>query len=95
MARPTGTGTLTINSGATVDASAQANNFGYYSTGTVIPLVLNSGTMIPNANDHMNTLTMTGGTISAGGSSGGSGLDFNTSNSVAPSITTVATLRRP
>ena len=32
--RPTGTGTLTINSGATVDASAQANNFGYDSTGT-------------------------------------------------------------
>ena len=36
--RPTGTGTLTVNGGATVDASAQANNFGNYNSGTVIPI---------------------------------------------------------
>ena len=38
----------------------------------------------------MNTLTMTAGTIAVGGSTSSAGLDFNTSNSVAPTITTVA-----
>ena len=87
---PTGSGTLTISSGATVDASAQPNSFGAYSNGTAVPIVINGGTLIPGAYDQMKTLTMCGGTIAVGGSSGGSGSDFCTIDSVAPSITTLA-----
>lgn len=94
-ARPTGTGTLTINAGATVIAVSGTggsghNQFGNYNTGTTVPIVINGGTLTPSEFNHMNSLTMTGGTITVGGSAGGEGLDFNTSASVAPQITTLA-----
>ena len=90
--RGTGTGTLTINAGATVTAQSGTagsghNQFGYHSNGTAIPIVINGGTLNPSEYNHMNTLTMSSGNINAGGSASGDGLDFNTSNAVAPSIT--------
>ena len=90
--RGTGTGTLTINAGATVTAqngtgASGHNQFGNYNLGTTVPIVINGGTLNPSEFAHMNTLTMSSGTINAGGSASGDGLDFNTSNAVAPSIT--------
>lgn len=90
--RPTGSGTLTINTGGVVTAVAGTggsahNNFGNYTLGTTVPIVINGGTLNPSEYNHMNSLTMSAGAVNAGASAGGDGLDFNTSASVAPSIT--------
>lgn len=89
-ARTAGAGTLTINSGGTVNASAGVNNFGYVGTspGTAIPIVIKGGLLISNNDNHLNSLTMDSGTV--GGGAGGSGLYMGISNSVEPTITSLA-----
>lgn len=91
--RPTGTGPLTINTGGTVTCGITVNGhnqLGNHNSNNVIPLIINGGTWNPSAYTHFNSLTMTGGNVSAGLSAEGDGLDLRNSGSLNPTITTLA-----
>ena len=88
-----GTGTVTINAGATLDA--YTNSFGY-TAGSLPSVVINGGVLNSIAgtvgpDSHIGAVTMTGGTVS--GSQFDPHLGITTLGSTAKALISVATLR--
>jgi fibronectin-binding autotransporter adhesin len=84
-----GAGTLTIDTGAT--ARAMSHNSLGSGTGTLSPLFVNGGTFEGAEYNHINTITMTGGSIvQRSGITVVDGLDMKVYSAVNPSITTNA-----
>ncbi len=88
-----GTGTVTINAGATLDA--YTNSFGY-TAGSLPSVVINGGVLNSIAgtvgpDSHIGAVTMTGGTVS--GSQFDPHLGITTLGSTAEALISVATLR--
>ena len=88
-----GTGTVTINAGATLDA--YTNSFGY-TAGSLPSVVINGGVLNSIAgtvgpDSHIGEVTMTGGTVS--GSQFDPHLGITTLGSTAEALISVATLR--
>jgi autotransporter-associated beta strand protein len=81
-----GPGTLTIESAGIVVASS-SNALGQGTGSALSPIVINGGQFTPSAFIHLNSLTMTGGTVNAGTSTSGDGIDLRTRNSVLPRVT--------
>jgi autotransporter-associated beta strand protein len=91
--RPTGAGTLTINAGGILTCGTGGtghNQFGNHGGNNLIPIVINGGLWNPSEYNHLNSLTMTGGTVSLALSNGGDGLDLRFSGGLDPTITTLA-----
>jgi autotransporter-associated beta strand protein len=87
---PAGRGTLTVNSGATVNATAD-NQLGLETSGYLTALNLAGGVFNAWNNNHLNSLTFGGGTLGvAAGASQISGLDLRAYNTVNPVVTTLA-----
>ena len=84
-----GAGTLTIDTDAT--ARAMSHNSLGQGTGTLSPLFVNGGTFEGAEYNHINTITMTGGSIAQrSGITVVDGLDMKVYSAVNPSITTNA-----
>ena len=87
---PAGRGTLTVNNGATVNATAD-NQLGLETSGYLTALNLAGGVFNAWNNNHLNSLTFGGGTLGvAAGTSEISGLDLRAFNTVNPVVTTLA-----
>ena len=87
---PAGRGTLTINSGATVNATAD-NQLGLETSGYLTSLNLTGGVFNAWNNYHLNSLTLSGGTLGVTpGASQAAGLDLRAFNTVNPMVTTLA-----
>jgi fibronectin-binding autotransporter adhesin len=85
-----GTGTLTINAGATVEANSH-NSLGQGGGAALTPVVINSGTFLADAYNHLNSATLTAGTIGVrSGVTQVDGMDMRTRNSVTPVLTSLA-----
>jgi autotransporter-associated beta strand protein len=89
--QPTGSGTLTINAGGTVTCGTGAghNQLGNHGNNNLVPVVINGGLWNPSEYTHLNSLTMTGGTVSLALSNAGDGLDLRFSGGLDPTITTL------
>lgn len=90
--QPAGSGTITINSGGILTSGTGANGhnqFGNHGNNNVAPVVINGGLWNPSEYNHLNSLTMTGGTVALALSAGGDGLDLRTSGGNDPTITTL------
>ena len=94
-----GTGDLTINSGAIVEAQS-ANVLGHTSAANIPHVIINGGSLTPKQYLHMKSLEINSGTVNSHGSSG-DGLDFSDRNgtitstgasSIASAITNSSTL---
>ena len=79
-----GTGDLTINSGAIVEAQS-SNVLGHTSADNIPHVIINGGTLKPRQYLHMKSVELNSGTITASTVSGGTGLDFNNRNGVITS----------
>lgn len=87
---PAGRGTLTVNSGATVNATAD-NQLGLEASGYLTALNLAGGLFNAWNYNHLNSLTFSGGTVGvASGASQVDGLDLRAYNTVNPLVTTLA-----
>jgi fibronectin-binding autotransporter adhesin len=87
---PAGRGTLTVNSGATVNATAD-NQLGLETSGYLTALNLAGGVFNAWNNCHLNSLTFSGGTLGvSAGASQATGLDLRAFNTVNPLVTTLA-----
>jgi autotransporter-associated beta strand protein len=85
-----GTGTLTINSGTTVEANS-SNSLGQATGSALSPLVINGGTFLAEATNHINSITLSGGTIGIrSGVTQVDGMAMTTRNSVTPVLTCLA-----
>lgn len=85
-----GAGTLSIGSGATVEANSH-NVLGQGPSTNLSPLVINGGSFLNDQYLHLNSLTMTGGTFGIrAGVTQVDGLDLRVRNSALPSVTTLA-----
>jgi fibronectin-binding autotransporter adhesin len=85
-----GTGTLTINAGATVEANSH-NTLGQGAGAALTPMVINSGTFLADEYNHLNSVTMTAGTLGIrSGVTQVDGIDMRTRNAVTPVITSLA-----
>lgn len=87
---PAGRGTLTVNSGATVNTTTD-NQLGLETSGYLTALNLAGGVFNAWNNCHLNSLTLSGGTVGVtAGASQVTGLDLRAFNTVNPLVTTLA-----
>ncbi|MEK7952620.1 beta strand repeat-containing protein [Luteolibacter soli] len=85
-----GSGTVTINAGATVEANS-ANTLGLGTGAALAPVVINGGSFLADQYSHMNSITMTAGTVGVRtGVTQVDGLDMRVRNTVNPAVTSLA-----
>jgi autotransporter-associated beta strand protein len=85
-----GTGTLTINAGATVEANSH-NTLGQATGAALSPLVINGGTFLGDAYNHVNSITLTAGVIGVRtGVTPVDGIYLRTREAVTPTLTSLA-----
>ncbi|MCW1926443.1 autotransporter-associated beta strand repeat-containing protein [Luteolibacter arcticus] len=85
-----GSGTLTINAGAIVEANSH-NALGQGAGAALTPVVINGGSFLADEYNHLNSATLTAGTIGIrSGVTQVDGIDMRTRNAVTPVLTSLA-----